>query len=586
MADEIVGNIYEVLTIVSILDYTTVLQKGETLFWNEHPKGVLIEPDITVGKDKDSPRLLLLVSHTNAERASEKKFWRNVGEFVDARIALGSAVSLANIVFDSGQKRKLAAASDALFDGFIEADRKPYGDDLLRIASDLAEKVEKGRISVEKRIEFVQTYLKANPSDAKVLKLFAKDLETILNTSSKHGAGWFGAFTEVQKSRTVPRIPKVSPTYVRRGLGRLLPIDNEKELREIIKAAKARKPTKLPSYFYALDLSNKSLRGEIVKDQEMLGLVDLISEDQIVTLWKEILVTSDSLRQACNSVALSSDFPKMHEFVCDNFPDLKTAEGLKRALNDCFNNPDLVLSQKIALSNPARYGVWLFDYLTTLIKAHSGKQQGYGYTTLDKESNTKLGTGIGPHLSLFISREKSLRIDLIKAFAKSISTRLLDIGLAWIKKSKLEIESFYLKGLFEDKIYKSSKLDPLKTLIIEKLLSLNPNTNNRTPTYLTHFTGVGVATVETITVKNTVIVWQSASDKGVGHKMKELCGRIGMLRVTTDTSGTPVENTKIKKAILLIDGTWTDSHIKRLIECGFDAVFYANELDDLVKEIV
>src|SRR5215813_8950954 len=107
MADEVLGNIYEVLTIVAISDYTSVVRPKEKIFWHEHPEGVVIEPDLTIGVNKDKPRLLLLISHTNAESASHHKFWRNVGESVDARLALGGKVSLANIVFDSGQKRKL-----------------------------------------------------------------------------------------------------------------------------------------------------------------------------------------------------------------------------------------------------------------------------------------------------------------------------------------------------------------------------------------------------------------------------------------------------------------------------------------------
>lgn len=586
MADEVLGNVYEILTIVAIHDHTNVIQKGEKLFWNEHPKGVAIEPDITIGKDKDSPRYLLLVSHTNAESASHHKFWRNVGEFVDARLALGSSVSVTNVVFDSGQKRKLALASASLFDGFVEADRTAYGKDLLRLADQITKKIDHGRVPKDNRVEFVRRYFKMNPLDSKILKLFAKELHSILDKSSKSRSGWYGAFKNVQKSRPTPRIPRAISTSVRRGLGRLLPIDTESELRTIIKAAKARKAVKLPSYFGVLGLSTRSIRGELITDDEIIGLVKKLSEDEIVAIWKVTKLASDSVRQACNSISLVADFPKMHKFVIDNFSRLASGKSLTRAFKDCYDNPDVIAGRRIGLGNPARYGVWLFDYLMTVIKAHSGKQQGYGYTPLDRESNTRLGTGIGPHLSLFVSREKNLRADLLGAFSTSISTRIAAIGLSWVRRANLAIETFYLRALFEDKIYKSSKLDPLKALLVEAVSALCPIHNNRTPTYLTSFAGVGVATTEAIYVKDTIIVWQSASDKGVGHKMKELCGRIGMLRVTTSSAGKPVENQKVKKAILVIDGTWTDTQIKRLVECGFDAVFYPNEMDALVKAII
>ena len=68
--------------------------------------------------------------------------------------------------------------------------------------------------------------------------------------------------------------------------------------------------------------------------------------------------------------------------------------------------------------------------------------------------------------------------------------------------------------------------------------------------------------------------------------MKELCGRIGMLRVTTNTSGAAVPDLRYKKALLLIDGTWTAEHIQRLVDAGFDEVYYPDEIDQLVAAIV
>jgi hypothetical protein len=67
--------------------------------------------------------------------------------------------------------------------------------------------------------------------------------------------------------------------------------------------------------------------------------------------------------------------------------------------------------------------------------------------------------------------------------------------------------------------------------------------------------------------------------------MKELCGRVGMLRVDASLRGHAAPS-KYQKAILLIDGTWTKAHIGRLIDCGFDAVFYPDELNKLASAII
>jgi len=79
-------------------------------------------------------------------------------------------------------------------------------------------------------------------------------------------------------------------------------------------------------------------------------------------------------------------------------------------------------------------------------------------------------------------------------------------------------------------------------------------------------------------------MWQSASAQGDDHKTKELCGRIGMLRVTTNKTGKVVP-APFKKAILVIDGTWKEDQLERLAAAGFDSVYYVDEIDQLHKDI-
>ena len=142
MADEILGNVYELITEVALRDYSKTLKKGEKVFAQDTPVGIGIIPDLIVGKTVNKPRILLQVHHTRAERASENKFWRNVGEYVDARNTLGAGVRIVTITFDSGQKRKLSTAAAHLMDGFLEVDRKTYGAELLALSKALEKEIE------------------------------------------------------------------------------------------------------------------------------------------------------------------------------------------------------------------------------------------------------------------------------------------------------------------------------------------------------------------------------------------------------------------------------------------------------------
>lgn len=593
MADEVLGNIYEVLTIVAIEDYTTILKKGETVFWHEHPKGVLIEPDLTIGKDKDQPRLLFQISHTNAESASHHKFWRNIGEFVDARLALGSSTAIVNIVFDSGQKRKLASASKALFDGFLEADRQPYGADLVKLGNRLIKTVGRGKKAWDERAKLVRSELSASKNDTAIVKKLALDIENLVRSSSAFAGNWFGAFSKMQASRCKSRMPSVHNTALRRGLGRLLPIDDESTLRQIVDKSKTRKAVTLPPYFLALKLARNALSkpGEskqVVIDPEILLLVDELTTDNIITLWKAMRSVSPATRQACFSIAQSVDFNTFNEYIVTNFAKLATSKGMKQAIKDCYSNPDRILGSFVGLTNPASYGLWLFDYVMTVIKTKSGKQQGYGYTTLGAESGFRfeIAATAGVVLSPFIQRRKTLRVDILGGIANALAKRLKKIGEKWCNGNSDKVAEFYLRALFEDKIYKLAAFDPLRFLLEKALCTTVFERESRCATYLTSVTGKGSATCDVVKVENTVILWQSASNKGVGHKMKELCGRVGMLRVTTNALGASVPDSRYKKTILLIDGTWTEEHIQRLVDSGIDEIYYPDELDKLIAAIV
>lgn len=588
MADEVLGNIYEVLTIVAIEDYTTILKRGESVFWHEHPKGVLVEPDLTIGTDRDRPRLLLQVSHTNAERASEKKFWRNIGEFVDARLALGKSTAISNVVFDSGQKRRLAAGAEALFDGFLEADRTPYGDDLVKLGNRLVPVVGKSKASWTDRADLIRNYLKSSAASVVTVRAFAKDVEKLVSTSSTFAGSWFGAYRKMQSSRPTPRVPAARNTSVRRGLGRLLPIEGETALRQVIDQARKRSVVTVPYYFAAMGLVRKSIKGDVVADPEILGLVDLLNTDTIVDLWRNARSASKAINQASIAILKSSDAKLFHSFVATNYSRLSTPKGLSQALNDCFTDPNRILGATIGIANPHACGAWLFDYLMTVIKAQSGKQQGYGYTPLAKEAGVLVPgkrSILDFALPKYISRTLNLPLAVRTGVAQAIAARLKPIE-SWFNANPAVIDEYYLRGLFEDKIYKMAALDPLLRLLTAAFPANALAPDSRRETFLTHKSGPGSATCGVVQCKSTVILWQSASDSGVGHKMKELCGRIGMLRVTTNTSGTAIPDSRYKKALLLIDGTWTAEHIQRLVDAGFDEVYYPDEVDQLVAAIV
>ena len=599
MADEILGNCYELITEVALQDYSSVLQKGESLFAQEKPVGIGIVPDILIGKDIEKPRVLLQVHHTRAERASEKKFWRNIGEFVDARNALGGGTLIVTITFDSGQKRKLSAAATKLMDGFLEVDREPYGAELLNLAKALEHEIEGSKKKESERADLVRNRIKSRPASLIAITQFATKLDSIIQTASLAGANWFATYSAIQAKRATPRIPARKLTTLRRALGHFLPVNDEVLLRELLKSIRTGGKAAWPKYLFEVGIATKSLAGgkftnpcpsgtkcsrkmESNPAYEAFVMTEQFTDDEIVRLWKRLRSITTSMSQACASIKSAGEFALYHKFVVDNFATLSTQSGMAKALKNCFDDPDTVLGKKVGLANPAEKGVWLFEYLMTIIKVNSGLQQGYGYTRLDEEAGTGLGTGIGPHLSLFVSREKNLRTDLLQSFSKTLAARLKTISSEWVISNSKEIAQFALSARFEDGVYKCSKFDPGIELISSKLTG--GKRNNRTSTFLTKFVGKGATTCDTFTISETLIMWQAAFAGHPADKHKELIGRIGMLRVQHSSEGKIIP-ASFKKAILVIDGTWLEDQIQRLAENGFDSVYYVDEVEQLVKDL-
>jgi hypothetical protein len=603
MADEILGNCYELITEIAIRDHSAVLKKGEAVFTQETPVGIGIIPDVVIGKSVEEPRILLQVHHTRAERASEKKFWRNVGEYVDARNNLGPSVRIVTVVFDSGQKRRLTLAATQLMDGFLEIDRKPYGAELLQFAKTLEREIESKGIKEDERLKCAKKKFASDKAATLAIKSLAKDLNGLLLQASTPGANWSATYAAIQKTRSSQRVPARKLTTLRRALGRFLPVDDEKVLRSLLKSVRTGGKAAWPQFFFDVGVAEKTIGGGVFKNPhsgggavprkmegnpayEVYRMTELFADDEIVALWRSLHSCTASLKQACAAIREADEFALYHKFVVDNFSTLGTQAGMEAALQDCYTDPDTVLGRKIGLRNPLGKGVWLFDYVMTAIKAQTGKQQGYGYTQLGADAGFRFevaATG-GVVISPYIQRKKSLRADILKGVSLALAHKLSQLTKRWFNLNKDEIGRFYLKGLFEDKIYKTASFDPALTLLENGLTLLQYAQDNRQSTFLTGFTGKGAATCDVIKVGDHIIMWQACFEGHPADKHKELIGRVGMLRILHSISGKVIK-APIKKVFLLLDGSWTQEQIQRMAGAGFDGIFYVDEVPALVTAL-
>jgi len=475
---------------------------------------------------------------------------------------------------------------------------------LLNLAKALVHEIEGSKKKESERADLVRNRIKSRPASLTAIKQFATKLDSIIQTASLAGANWFATYSAIQAKRSTPRIPARKLTTLRRALGHFLPVNDEVLLRELLKSIRTGGKAAWPQYLFEVGIATKSLAGgkftnpcpsgtkysrkmESNPAYEAFVMTEQFTDDEIVRLWKRLRSITTSMSQACASIRSASEFALYHKFVVDNFDTLATQSGMAKALKDCFDDPDTVLGKKVGLANSSEKGVWLFDYVMTIIKAKTGKQQGYGYTKLGEESGIKVDdkrSKLDFALPKMLNRSEFPSAEITKKFTATLAAKLASVGTTWVNSNQSEITRFFLKGQFEDKIYKTASFDPALELAMHGLKALGASRDKRSATFLTGYIGKGAATCDTLTIGTSLIMWQAAFAGHPADKHKELIGRIGMLRVQHSSDGKIVP-ASFKKAILVIDGTWQEDQIKRLAENGFDSVYYVDEIDQLVKDL-
>src|SRR5437763_160349 len=102
MAGEREGRFYESL-VVSLLQ-SLKRPRTHEIFWDVDVTGLSKRPDVIIGPDVQRPLVLLLVTHSGSDKESNRKYWRSVCEYVEAKAFLRPSPHVINIVFDAAIK--------------------------------------------------------------------------------------------------------------------------------------------------------------------------------------------------------------------------------------------------------------------------------------------------------------------------------------------------------------------------------------------------------------------------------------------------------------------------------------------------
>jgi hypothetical protein len=554
-----------------VLALTQLLGKPSDIHWDYTPKGMSIDSDVLIGEDPDHPDIVVFVTHASAERAGEKKFWRTVAEAIEAK-RLRSHPKILSVLYPGNVKGALKGIYKTLFDAHLHLDEKFYGQKLDKAFAKLT--VKYGKKSKDDCLKI----LEQSVADGEIREFasFKRDIKVMLSrkSGSMHpvmSAPFFARRTRQPK--------KARLTSLRRSTCKLysLPL----EVRQALLSGK--NIPSLPPHALLLGWFSEDMAGNIeLVDDELREFLSTARVGNVEFLCAQVDRTLPSFRQYAETLHLIGETQYCNEWILDHFAELKTQRGMAKALDEVFADPQGPLS-KIADRPVALNYHWLFQTLMSILRAETGRADGYGYSMLgteagrEREINAFAGTTIAPYINLTKNLNNGLRADI----ARVLSGHLTRLGLATVARLLTRTALVMAQSAFNFQMMNYRFYNPIDWLVVarlkrERISCQWPETHD---SFLSTSDGaIASRTGNLIRVGNgrAWIKCQSAYDGRI-DKRKELCGRVGAMKLCYTA-----RQLADKNFYLVIDGSFDDEDLRLFGQAGWDGVFYYDELDELI----
>lgn len=593
MAGEKIGITYEALIKIALDRLKHENQLNGNVYWNETPSELTVEPDFIVGQDINTPAIIIMVTHSGSSKNSDMKCWRNIGELCEAKTVLAIQPTAINIVFDATMKNDLKRLQKAAFDGQLIIGDTEYGSGIVRWVSQNAE-----NLPADKN-EKVTRIVELSKSDTLLNSLICNLKDGILECI-RHSASNVEQLWSMENARKKGIAPSNKETSIRRGISKLLIFD-DLELAMRLYRNKKVAVDKVPPYAYSTGLAQRAIGGAKPADAEIMNAFSILSDSEIIALYQGI---SDNpyISNCTEQIRRSDTISFMSSYVCNNYYRLICADNLCGELKALRSDPDALIARKDFPANWPPHNVWLLDIIIEIIKASTGKSNGYGYAQLATDiavgSTTERFSAdvrdylLSPwgHLSEWSTRSNGTPLpdEVLMCVAVVLSSKLREIGLEDIVILTAKITASFLHNLVENKLCTYRGFSPLPALMDYHGI-IKAQNYVRIRTCFAEKAGLAGLSGKTTVAKcsNTIINWQTATDAGRDHKRKELCGRAIGLRYTWNAAKKRFEpRPGVQKLILLLDGTWRQKDLDALVRAGWDEIYYPDELDQLKKAIV
>ncbi len=638
MAGETRGELAEAIAKVAVQDAAAAVLPGDQVFWEEIPDDAVIKPDITVGSSKNSPHAVFLVNASDSPKESDKKFWRNIGEIFDAKSRLTPRPRVCVLVFKSEIKPELIKLTAAICDSVHLVDRDPtHGAAILKWLEANHANAPSKREDKEALVR--STIRKSSrvfdPEFSGALKSLSTTIGRILRVSRPELEPLWELVTKDYASRVAKPVRSSRTTLLRRGLTRWLVFDSSTLERALscLYRSRAVPSSQVPAYARLLGMLRPTLGGGVIPADSGGG------NDMFSTTGIDLRLAADFFRNAARGdakVAQQALFAALtgvpeemsrtasrlravpdrvaawHSYVVANWEKIRSPQGCFRALRACGS--DSTFEGRV----PPSEGNWLYDHLIAILRAHSGKNNDFGYGTLvghfkscrEKATFRKMMQEVLADLTGnqaraaerwiretlqhsaepgrrgfqdWLAGTKDVNPVIIAAFAYSLAEKLVAVrNPAKIDPSALVAAHAY--SLW-NKLLTYQDFEPLPALVEAAGGSRVRRVSARTVMAdLAERAVQDAGNMPALAFDGGLVCWKSAHGSHTSDKRKELSGRARALRFERDGKGFKIRR-EAERLMLVLDGTFDDSDIRVLSESGWDRIFYPDEMNELVEAI-
>ena len=617
MAGERKGRACEAIVVYALEHSGAAALRGGRICWNKPIPGQSVIPDVWIASPKHPVAGLFMVTHSAAVSASEKKFWRNVGEIAEAKLLLTPAPRVVSVVFDNSVKASLPAMESRIFAAYVEIPAlAPHHSSVLRTFS---EALASTRNDAHGLLLSIPQKAKASKDVVAALAWLSAQLAEALDGKFK-GRGvsqpiW-GPIVQRIRRRSLPTVPEARITSVRRGLGKLLIAEDPVAL-----IATKRVRAQVPAYLEVLGLTKKTIAGQKLVDPDVLGALDLLGQSTSLQLCAPA-AEHRGLQAILRPLRCSAESaPAMQAYVTRNWKKLTDTTGLFESLVHTHKNPAGALGLPSTVQ--VRPG-WLFLFLSAMLKAHSGRRQVFGNGKLIKRISEldldqkaeirRLGRQIGIEVRKGMRAPRSIEYGMrdwfygegradrdlrdfeLLACASVLVRELVAVPASAVESVARQATAVELAEQVENVLIPYNMFQPLKALAVGALRDAGlpfevvpyfPNPLAEWATSCGKRMNARAGGTEVIRCKNSLIRWVSVTDKGKDHKRKEFSGKAALLQITYEQSGSRFAiRPDVTRLVLVVDGTFNSDDLRALQRIGWDVIVYPDEMDVLVKAIV